>query len=205
MSDILERYKRLPLGNICDANGKRGSMDPAIRPIDPSLHMAGWAYTVRCHPGDNLAIHKAIQEAPEGSVLVVDAGGYTGGGHIGEIMCFACMQRNIRGIVIDGTCRDAEDIQQLGFPVFSRGFCPNGTVKETVGQTAIPVVCGGVPVRTGDLVVGSRDGVAVIPREETDAVLERAEAIAKKEVGVLEELKKGRTTAEIYHFDKILG
>ena len=63
---------------------------------DPSLHMVGRAYTVRCHPGDNLAIHKAITEAPDGSVLVIDAGGYTGGGHIGEIMCFACMQRGIR-------------------------------------------------------------------------------------------------------------
>ena len=96
MEHVMERFQRLPLGNICDANGKRGSMDPAIRPVDPSLHMVGRAYTVRCHPGDNLAIHKAITEAPDGSVLVIDAGGYTGGGHIGEIMCFACMQRGIR-------------------------------------------------------------------------------------------------------------
>lgn len=205
MSELLERYSRLPLGNICDANGKRGAMDPAIRPIDPGLRMAGWAYTVRCHPGDNLAIHKAILEAPEDSVLVIDAGGYTGGGHIGEIMCFACMQRGLRGLVIDGSCRDAEDIQQLGFPVYSRGFNPNGTVKETVGQTALPIVCGGVPVCPGDLIVGSRDGVAVIPGEEVEAVLARAEAIAQKEVGVLEELKQGRTTAEIYRFEKILG
>lgn len=80
MEHVMERFQRLPLGNICDANGKRGSMDPAIRPVDPSLHMVGRAYTVRCHPGDNLAIHKAITEAPDGSVLVIDAGGYTGGG-----------------------------------------------------------------------------------------------------------------------------
>ena len=204
MDSIFERYERLPLGNICDANGKRGSMDQGIRPVDPELRMAGWAYTVRCHPGDNLAIHKAIQEAPAGSVLVVDAGGYTKGGHIGEIMCFACMQRGIRGIVLDGSCRDAGDIQTMGFPVFSRGFCPNGTVKETVGETAVPVICGGVLVQNGDLVVGGRDGVAVIAKKEIEAVLERAEAIAQKEVRVLEELKEGRTTAEIYQFTKIL-
>nr|WP_325235368.1 RraA family protein [uncultured Oscillibacter sp.] len=204
MDSIFERYERLPLGNICDANGKRGSMDQGIRPVDPELRMAGWAYTVRCHPGDNLAIHKAIQEAPAGSVLVVDAGGYTKGGHIGEIMCFACMQRGIRGIVLDGSCRDAGDIQNMGFPVFSRGFCPNGTVKETVGETAVPVICGGVLVQNGDLVVGGRDGVAVIAKKEIEAVLERAEAIAQKEVRVLEELKEGRTTAEIYQFTKIL-
>lgn len=204
MENILERFKRLPLGNICDANGRRGCMDPAIRPVDPSLHMAGWAYTVRCHPGDNLAIHKAIAEIPAGSVLVIDAGGYTGGGHIGEIMCFACMQRGVQGLVIDGTCRDSDDIQELGFPVFSRGFNPNGTVKETVGQTNIPIICGGISVRTGDLVIGNRDGVVVIAQEQVEAVLERAEAIAQKEVRVLEELKQGKTTAEIYQFNKIL-
>lgn len=204
MSDIIARYKRLPLGNICDANGKRGAMDPDIRPIDPSLHMVGRAYTVRCHPGDDLAIHKAIIEAPEGTVLVVDAGGYTGGGHIGEIMCFACMQRGISGLVLDGTCRDPDDIQALGFPVFSRGLSPNGTVKETVGETGRPIMCGGVPVRSGDLVIGDRDGVVVVAKEDIEKVLEKAEAIAEKEVRVLEELKQGRTTAEIYGFTKII-
>ncbi len=204
MDDLMERFQRLPLGNICDANGRRGSMDSAIRPVDPTLHMAGPAYTVRCHPGDNLAIHKAIKEAPGGSVLVIDAGGFTGGGHIGEIMCFACMKRGLLGLVIDGTCRDSDDIQALGFPVFSRGFCPNGTVKETVGQTDIPILCGGIVVRPGDWVIGNRDGVVVIAREEVETVLEKAEAVAQKELQVLEELKQGKTTAEIYHFNKIL-
>ena len=204
MENILERYKNLPLGNICDANGKRGCMSQDIRPIDPTLHMSGYAFTVHCHPGDNLAIHKAILEAPKDSVLVVDAGGYTNGGHIGEIMCFACMQKGIRGLVIDGSCRDADDIQALGFPVYSRGFSPNGTVKETVGVTGIPIVCGGVPVHTGDMIIGGREGAVVIAKDDIEDVLEKAEAIAKKEVWVVEELKKGRTTAEIYQFEKIL-
>ena len=77
-------------------------------------------------------------------------------------------------------------------------------MKETVGETAVPVICGGVLVQNGDLVVGGRDGVAVIAKKEIEAVLERAEAIAQKEVRVLEELKEGRTTAEIYQFTKIL-
>lgn len=204
MSDIIERYNRLPLGNICDANDRRGSMDPAIKPVDPTSRVAGPAYTVRCHPGDNLAIHKAIAEAQAGSVLVIDAGGFTGGGHIGEIMCFACMQRGIKGLVIDGTCRDADDIQALGFPVFTRGFNPNGTVKETVGVTDVPILCGGVRVCPGDLIVGSRDGVAVVEQEKIGEILAKAEAIAAKEDRVVEELKQGRTTAEIYQFEKIL-
>lgn len=204
MSDIIERYNRLPLGNICDANDRRGSMDPAIKPVDPTSRVAGPAYTVRCHPGDNLGIHKAIAEAPAGSVLVIDAGGFTGGGHIGEIMCFACMQRGIKGLVIDGTCRDADDIQALGFPVFTRGFNPNGTVKETVGVTDVPILCGGVRVCPGDLIVGSRDGVAVVEQEKIGEILSKAEAIAAKEDRVVEELKQGRTTAEIYQFEKIL-
>ncbi len=204
MNELMERFKKLPLGNICDANNKGGSMDAAIKPVDAACKMAGPAYTVRCHPGDNLAIHKAITEAPAGSVLVVDAAGYPGAGHIGEIMCFACMQKGIEGIVLDGTCRDADDIEELGFPVFSRGFNPAGTIKEWVGETGTPVICGGIRVKTGDIVVGCRDGVAVVEAEKAHEVLERAEAIAAKEVRVLKELEAGKSTAEIYNFTKIL-
>lgn len=204
MDEIVERFKKLPLGNICDANNKGGNMDPAIKPIDIALKMAGPAYTVRCHPGDNLAIHKAIVEAPAGSVLVVDAGGFEKGGHIGEIMCFACMNRGIAGLVIDGTCRDSDDIQELGFPVFSRGFNPGGTVKETVGTTNEPIICGGLRVCPGDMIIGGRDGVVRVEKEKIQDVLKKAEAIAEKEKHVMEQLRQGKTTVEIYNFTKIM-
>lgn len=205
MDKITERFLKLPLGNICDANGRRGAMDEGIRPVDPGCRMAGYAYTVQGQPGDNLALHHAMLHAPAGSVLVADMGGYKKGGHFGEIMATACIHKGILGLVIDGTVRDAEDITALGFPVFSRGFCPNGTVKESVGELEVPVICGGMKVETGDLVVGNMDGVVVVKKSEIQAVLERAEAIADKEDTIVEMLRKGMTTAEVYGFPKLCG
>lgn len=204
MNQILERYLKLPLGNICDANGKIGAMDCGIRPVDMSCHLAGYAYTCKGHPGDNLALHKAMLTAPVDSVIVADFGGYTKGGHFGEIMATGCMVRGIRGLVIDGTIRDARDIAKLGFPVFSKGSCPNGTVKETVGQLEIPVVVGGVAVKTGDLIVGDIDGVVVIKKEKILEVLEAAEAIAHKEDEIAARLRKGETTVDIYQFPRLI-
>jgi 4-hydroxy-4-methyl-2-oxoglutarate aldolase len=202
--NYLIRFLKLPTGNICDANNKGGNVDPAIKPIDPGSKLAGPAFTVRCHPGDNLAIHKGILEATVGSVLVVDAHAFCGGGHFGEIMALACQQKGIAGLVIDGTCRDADDIQEMGFPVFCRGLNPGGTVKETVGVTGIEINCGGVAVKPGDIIIGDRDGIAVVSFEKVAEVLEKAEAIAAKEVKVKEMLRDGKSTAEIYGFDKIL-
>jgi 4-hydroxy-4-methyl-2-oxoglutarate aldolase len=195
--------QRLPTGNICDANDKGGNMDPEIKPIDPKTRMVGPAYTVRCQPGDNITIHKALYEAPKGAVLVVDAHSYVGAGPFGEMMAIACKERGLAGIVIDGACRDASDIEELGFPVFSRAINPGGTVKESVGETNLTVQCGKVVVRPGDIVVGDRDGVVVIPSEKAGTVLEKAKAIAEKEAKVAEMLRQGKTILEIYKFAKL--
>jgi 4-hydroxy-4-methyl-2-oxoglutarate aldolase len=202
MDSIVEEFKKLPLGNICDANDKGGNMDPGIKPIDIASKMAGPAFTVKGHPSDNVAIHKAIYEAPAGSVLVVDAGGFSRG-HFGEIMAFACQMRGIAGLVIDGGVRDADDIQKLGFPVFSRSLNPGGTQKEVIGVTGAPIVCGGITVSTGDMIIGDRDGVVVVAKDRIADVLQKAQAIAAKEVTVLQMLREGKSTIEIYNFAKL--
>ena len=126
----IEQFQQLPTGNVCDANGKTGNMDAGIKPIDPKSKLVGPAVTVRSFPADNLAWHRAIYEASPGSVLVIDAHGYTGAGPFGDIMATAAQVRGIAGVVIDGTCRDSNDIEESGFPMFSRGFNPGGTGKE---------------------------------------------------------------------------
>ncbi len=202
--DIVERFKKLPLGNICDANQRQGNMDSGIRPVDPKSKLVGEAYTVRCHPRDNLAIHKAIYEAPKGSVLVVDTQGYYNCGYFGDIMALACQVRGIAGLVIDGGVRDSDDVQEMGFPIFSRAINSGGTVKETVGQTACPIICGGVPVATGDIIIADRDGIVALKHENVEKVLIAAEAIAAKEVTVRERLKANQSTIEIFSFSKLL-
>jgi len=200
----IDQFKRLPTGNVCDANGKAGNMDSGIKPIDSKSKLVGPAVTVRAQPGDNLILHKAIYEAAPGSVLVMDAHGYTEAGAVGDIMVTACMARGIAGIVLDGAGRDANDIEEMGFPFFVRALNPGGTVKESLGPINGTVQCGGVTVRPGDLIVGDRDGVVVVAQEKVPGVLAGAQAIFDKEIKVREMLHHGKTSLEIYGFDVIL-
>jgi 4-hydroxy-4-methyl-2-oxoglutarate aldolase len=200
----IEQFSKLPTGNVCDANNKSGNMDFQIKPIDKNSKLAGPAVTVRCNPGDNLILHQAIYKAEPGSVLVIDSHGYTGAGAMGEIMATACQARGIAGIVIDGTCRDANDIEELGFPFFCRGFNPGGTVKESWGTINETIQCGGVVVNPGDIIVGDVDGVVVVSKDKASEVLSKAKAIAEKETKVKEMLRQGKTTLEIYGFDKLI-
>ncbi len=200
----IDQFLKLPTGNVCDANNKGGNMDYTIKPIDRKSKLVGPAVTVKCPPGDNLIIHKAIYCAEPGSVLVIDAHGYTGAGPMGEIVVMACQERGIAGIVVDGTCRDANDIEELGFPFFCRGFNPGGTVKESWGTINATIQCAGVVVNPGDIIVGDVDGVVVVAKEKAAEVLKKAQAIADKEMKIREMLKQGKTTLEIYGFDKLI-
>ncbi|AME09957.1 MULTISPECIES: RraA family protein [Gemella] len=205
--EVRQKLLKLPTGNIADNNNlvpNQGVMDTAIKPVDFRMKMVGRAFTARCFPGDNLALHQAIYASKPGDVLILDLHGYVNAGHFGDIMATACKLHGLAGIVIDGSCRDAEDIKKLGFPVFSRGFNPSGTVKESLAQLDIPVHCGGIQINPGDIIVGDCDGVVVIPKEYEDKVFEKALAKFDHEVEVIRKLKQGKTTLEIYGFDKII-
>lgn len=204
-NNIIQRYEKLPLGNICDANGKNGSMDHGIKPVFPTKIIAGPAFTVQGQPGDNLPIHRGMLDAPEGSILVVDCGGYCQAGHFGEIMATACKKKGLRAIVIDGGIRDADELAEVGFPVFCRAVNPNGTVKESIGRMGVPIICGGIHVESGDLIVTGNDGVVVVQKDNIMQVLAAAETIAAKEIHVLDQIAQGKNTAEIYGFTKILN
>lgn len=198
---------KLPTGNIADNNPSlpnQGVMDTAIKPIDSKMKMIGRAFTAKCFPGDNLALHQAIYGAKPGDVLILDLHGYTNAGHFGDIMATACQKYGLAGVVIDGSCRDAEDIRELGFPVFVRAFNPSGTVKESLAKMQIPVHCGGIQVKPGDIIFGDCDGVVVIPQEEEDLVFQKALDKYAHEQEIIKELNEGKTTLEIYGFDKII-
>lgn len=205
--ETLEMLSRLPTGNVADNNNdvpKQGVMDTAIKPLDSKSHMAGRAVTVQCFPGDNLAMHQGIYAAEPGDILVLAAQGYSSAGHFGDIMALACKMRGIAGVIIDGSCRDAEDIKALGLPVFVRGMNPSGTVKASAGKINVPVQCGGITVHPGDMIIGDCDGVVVVPREKEDEVFAKAKSKFEKEEQIVELLKAGKTTLEIYGFDRLL-
>ncbi len=176
------------------------AVDPGIRAAWPGATVAGPAYTVQGAGGDNLALHRAVFAAPAGSVLVADLGG-AAHGHWGEVLAVAAQQRGITGLVIDGGVRDLDRMRELSFPVFSRNNTVRGTRKLFPGALSVELRFSGVPVRTGDLVVGDADGVVVIPAAWVPDVLDRAEARVAQEAAILDRLRAGASTLELYGLD----
>ena len=193
----IDTLKRLGSATIHEAQGQSGAFDASLRPLDPTRRLAGVALTVDCRAGDSLVIHYALTKAVPGDVLVVDAKGFTESGPWGDLLTLAAQKRGIVGLVIDGAVRDAEMIIQRGFPVFARSISLKGTLKNQPGRVGANIICGGQLVRSGDLIVGDRDGLTVIPAGEIDAVIAAAEERERKEQKMRERIESGEMTVDI--------
>ena len=147
---------------------------------------------------------QAIYAAEKGDVLVVSVGGFTEAGPWGEIMTLAARVRGIAGLVIDGSIRDSMAIRELGFPAFSKGLSIKGTTKDSLGYINHPIIIGGVTVHPGDAILGDADGVVVVARKDLTEVLEKSKLRKEKEEKIKKELQMGKSTLELYGFDKIL-
>ena len=187
-----------------EAAGRVGAVDPAIKPVSPGASVAGRAFTARCHPGDNLAIHRAVAAAEPGDVLVVDAGGHVAG-YWGEVLAVAAQARGIRGLIIDGGVRDSVAQRRRGFPLWARGVSVLGTVKVTPGTIGESITCGGVPVRPGDYVAADDDGVVVIPCERVVRVLKAARERVENEAVLMERLEAGELTLDLLNLRDVLA
>lgn len=193
----VDSFRRLGAATVHEAQGRTGALDSAIKPLDPSAVLVGRALTVDSAPGDNLAIHYAVTVAEPGDVLVVDAKAYTEGGVWGDLLTLAAQQAGIAGLVIDGSVRDIRSIIDMRFPVFSRAVSIKGTDKNQPGAVGGAITCGGVPIRTGDLVVGDADGVVTVPAGRVEKVLELAEKREDSEESTRREILGGRTLVHI--------
>ena len=195
---------RLGAATIYEAQGQRGAMDSGIKPLDPSFFVAGRALTVDAKPADNLILHYAITIAKPGDVLVVDAKGFLEAGPWGDVMTFAAQRAGIAGLVIDGSVRDSSAIVAAGFPVFSRGVCMKGTEKKQPGRVNVGILCGGVEVKPGDIVVGDRDGIMVISAADLEQSIALAIKREEKEVASRKALAQGKTTVELLGLGPVL-
>ncbi|MBE9140649.1 RraA family protein [Nodosilinea sp. LEGE 07088] len=173
MSDTLDFAAISPTA-YAEVLGRAHTMDLGIRELWPRMpRLAGLAYTVNCPAGDNLMLHTAIYRATPGSVIVVQAGDIDyamAGGNV----CAIAQKRGIAGFVIDGVIRDIAEVRQAQFPVFARGLMPVPGKKAQLGQLNQPIVCGGVRVSPGDMVVADEEGIVVIPSAQQAAVWQRA-------------------------------
>jgi len=188
---------RLGAATLLEAQGNSGALDPAIKPIHPSMKLAGPSLTVHCPAGDNLMIHHALELIRPGDVLVVDAEGFTDAGPWGDILSTAAQSRGAAGLIIDGAIRDSEAIIGLNFPVFARGICIRGTTKSKLGSVREEISCGGVRIRQSDYVVGDRDGVVAIEQEGIDAVIRLAIEREQKEHTFRKAVQAGASTVQL--------
>ena len=163
----------LPTAELADAAEAPIAMDPRIRPVWRGARVAGPAFTVRTAPGEFLSVREAAEVAPAGAVLVVGGGGELRHALWGDKLSRLALQRGIAGLVVDGAVRDRDGIEALGFPVFAAGSVPTPPAREQRGELELPVACGGLEVRPGDLVYGDADGVVVVPLERHDEIVAR--------------------------------
>jgi regulator of RNase E activity RraA len=180
-SKTLNKWHAIPPAIVSDCMNRTHFMTSAIKPLKQGLSLIGQARTVTGMVGDNGISHAAIALAEKGEVLVIDAGGYEDVAIWGGIMTHAAMARGIAGVVIDGANRDTAEIQSLGFPLFSRSQVPSGPHKDFGGIIDGSISCGGCPVRSGDLVLGDDDGIAVVPLEWTRKMLVACEEKLRQE------------------------
>ena len=189
----------LGAATLGEAGGR--PMRSRVRAAWAGAALAAPAFTVRCTPADNLAVHVAVARAPAGSALVVDVGSEPERGYWGEVLTTAAQARGLVGLVIDGCVRDVEALRRHGFPVFSAGIALPGATKEGPGAVGGAAEVGDVDVHTGDWVVGDADGVTVVPADHLDQVLAAGRARAEREQALFRALGAGETTLDLLGLD----
>jgi 4-hydroxy-4-methyl-2-oxoglutarate aldolase len=198
MTSIASQLRQYPTGNLCNANKGVQALDFAIKPLLPGVRLAGPAKTARIVPGQNAAIHRAVHTALPGDVLVVDGAGATTFGPFGDLLAECCKKQGIAGAVLDSSIRDSAEIRDLGFQIFSRGYHPAATAKDDPGDIDIEIVCGGVRVRPGDIIVADDDGVVVVPRDIATTIVEQAKQVIDNEESIRARILAGESTFEIF-------
>lgn len=189
---------------IHEAQGRLGALSAKIKPVDPTMSLCGPAFTVRCAPRDNLMLQVAIAHAQPGDVIVVSAGEYAEAGSFGDVLANACQAKGLAGLVTDTGVRDTRELRELGFPVFSYSISIKGTVKETVGPMAEPVLIGGELVRPGDVMRGDADGVVVVRREDLAYAVHRSRQREEAEAGYIAAYRAGRSVIEVSNLSTVL-
>jgi 4-hydroxy-4-methyl-2-oxoglutarate aldolase len=198
-SNAVGTLRALGVSTSHEALGRSGLMKPYMRPIWPGASIAGPAVTVMAQPGDNWMIHVAIEQCQPGDVLVVGCTADNTDGMFGDLLGTSLKARGAKGLIIDAGCRDVKELKDMGFPVWSRAISAKGTVKATLGAVNIPVVCAGVNVEPGDVVVADDDGVVIVPRKLAVEVAAKAQKRFEDEDAKRKKLAAGILGLDMYN------
>lgn len=201
--DLIKSFSELASATIHEASGRKGYVDCAIKPINRGIRVCGPAFTVQCAAGDNIMLHKALERAQPGDVIVANVGGAYDYGYFGNLMATSAIAKRLGGLCIDGCVRDGAEMIASGFPVFARGLCIRGTGKGTLGLVNYPTVFGGQTVFPGDLIIGDDDGLVVVRLEDCQAVLEKSRARVENETAKEATLKTGVSSVTFNKFEPL--
>src|SRR5277367_1974171 len=193
------------VATVHEAMGRVGLLNTYMRPIYPGAKACGTAVTIFAHPGDNWMLHVAAELLQAGDVAVLATSSENADGMFGDLLATSFRARGAVGLVIDAGCRDIADLRDMKFPVWAKAVHAKGTVKATVGSVNTPIVCAGVLVHPGDVVVGDDDGVVIVPKRHAAAVAAAAAARETKEAVTRKRLAAGELGLDIYGMREALA
>jgi 4-hydroxy-4-methyl-2-oxoglutarate aldolase len=197
-ASAVEQLRAHGVATVHEAIGRRGLLAPEVRPIQRGTRIVGPAVTVHAQSGDNLMIHAAVEVIEPGDVLVVTTTSPSTDGMFGELLATSLDVAGCIGLIIDAGVRDVAELNEMGFPVWSRAVHAQGTVKATPGSVNVPVVCAGQLIEPGDVVVADDDGVVCVPRSQVAPAAQASAAREDREASVRERLAAGELSVDIY-------